>query len=186
MGATARPLHSPSRDSSIIGGKRKQGAVISSVWLRPIARLLAIRGYLVRGDSMAPNAAQSDLLLVDRSAAGRRALRRGAVVISRDPFEPDREVLKRVVGLPGEEVSIVDGLLRVDGIQVSEPYLHGRPASLGLGESRWRVGDDECFLMGDNRVRSVDSRRHGPVNSALVEGTAWFRCWPPGRFGRLR
>ena len=154
--------------------------------VRAFVCLLSSRGYLVRGDSMVPNVRPGDLVLVDRSAERRKRLRRGAVVVARDPADSDRDVLKRVVGLPGEEVAIVDGLLQVDGAPLSEPYLGGLPAALGLAEMRWNIGQDECLLMGDNRVRSTDSRQYGPVKLAMVRGSAWFRCWPLSRFGRLR
>ena len=155
-------------------------------WIRALLRLPSSRGYVVRGGSMAPNVKQGDLVLVDRCVERRRKLRRGAVVVARDPSEPDRDVLKRVIGLLGEEVALVDGLLQVDGRSVAEPYLGGLPTALGLGEMRWNIGQDECLLMGDNRVRSTDSRQYGPVKLAMVQGAAWFRCWPPSRFGRLR
>ena len=103
----------------------------------------------------------------------------------RDPRQPERDELKRIVGLAGEEMRLEDGLLYVDGAVLDEPYLGGLPPTLGLESRRWRMGSDEYFVMGDNRVRSTDSREYGPVRADLLVGRVLLRYWPPRRWGMV-
>ena len=151
-----------------------------------IATLLTSRHYVVRGRSMRPAFEPGERLLVSRGADAGAALSRGDAVIVIDPRGTGARYLKRVVGLPGEEVRIMDGLLHVDGERVVEPYLLGLPASVGLGELDWTLGPVEYLVMGDDRVRSTDSREFGPVRGDLVLGKVWFRYWPLRAWGRVR
>ena len=80
---------------------------------------------------------------------------------------------------------IEDGLLFVNGDRVEEPYLGGLPASVGLGETSWTLGPDEYVVLGDDRVRSTDSREFGPVGRDLILGKVWFRYWPLSAWGRI-
>ena len=141
-----------------------------------------IRIYRVRGESMTPTLANGDLLNVSR---GPTAVARGALVVLSGPRDPDRTTIKRVVGLPGEQVRLADGVVLVDGKELDEPYLGGLPGSPGLAQGEWKLGDGECFVMGDNRAHSTDSRDYGPVKLSSATGRAWFRVWPFGRWGRV-
>ena len=146
----------------------------------------AVKLYVVRGDSMRPSFRDGDLLVADTRAYRRSAPRRGDVVVVRDPREPERHELKRVVGVGREEVRLEEGLLHVDGVVLDEPYLGGLPSTPGLEPRRWNLGPDEYFVMGDDRVRSTDSREYGPVKADLLVGRALLRCWPPRRWGAIR
>ena len=90
------------------------------------------------------------------------------------------------MGLPGEQVRLSEGVVLVDDRELPEPYLGGLPASPGLAEGAWRLGNGEFFVMGDNRGHSTDSREFGPITSGRIIGRAWFRFWPPGRWGRIQ
>ena len=103
----------------------------------------------------------------------------------RDSQNPKRRYLKRIVGLPGEEVRLSEGMLLIDGERLAEPYLGGLPASPGLGDQQWKLRDGEYFVLGDNRAHSTDSREFGPVGLGLIVAKAWFRCWPPTRWGTV-
>ena len=167
-------------------GVRQRGLrrlIASAPLTRHVAGLLASHLYVVRGQSMEPSLEPGSLLLVNRVAYASAPPSRGDLVIVGGPGEISRRTLKRVVGLPGEEVRIHDGLLYVDGDQAVEPYLGGLPASLGLVDRTWSLQSGEYFVMGDNRVRSTDSREYGPVGAGQILGKAWFRCWPPGTWG---
>ncbi len=131
---------------------------------------------------MRPALAHGDVLLVGGVGG---APRRGDVVVARGPAGRAGEYLKRVVGLPGEEVRLRDGLLFVDGKRVREPYLGGLPSSVGLGDAAWTLGASEYFVMGDNRAHSTDSRHFGPVARSDIAARVRLRCWPPSRFGRV-
>ncbi len=142
--------------------------------------------YAVRGDSMTPSFRPGDRLAAFTAARRPGRLPRGAAVIVLDPRSPRKRYLKRVVGLPGEEVRLSEGQLSIDGGHLPEPYLAGLPASIGLAERSWRVGRDEYFVMGDNRAHSTDSRDFGPVSAEMVISVVWLRWWPPSRWGRAK
>ena len=141
--------------------------------------------YSVRGDSMTPSLHASDRLLVSFRPFATYAPRRGDLVVVRDSRAVERLYIKRVVGLPGGEVRLSQGLLFVGGERLPEPYLEGLPASPGMAESRWSLDQGQYFVMGDNRAHSTDSREFGPVGLGQIEGRAWFRFWPLGRWGRI-
>ena len=153
--------------------------------LRGVAALLASRRYVVRGDSMRPTLEPGQHLLATRVSHRGVSLSRGDVVIVRGPDDLSRRDVKRIVGLPGQDVRILDGMLFVDGARLVEPYLGGLPASLGLGDEVWRLGSGEHFVLGDNRLRSTDSRELGPIGAGLIVGKVWFRYWPLRRWGRI-
>ena len=155
-----------------------------SALLQTLAALLTSRHYVVRGDSMAAAFGSGHLLLVRRVPPS--GLCRGDLVIIRDPRDPKSRYLKRIVGLPGERIQFFEGLLRVDGEHLVEPYIGGLPASLGVEENMWSLAEGEYFVLGDNRGRSTDSRAFGPVDAGLIVGQVWFRYWPLDKWGRVR
>ncbi len=156
-----------------------------SLWRR-VRRALDLQLYAVEGVSMRPNFEPGDILLVRRGACESRPPRRGDVVIACDSKDSSRRYLKRIVGLPGEEVSLSEGMLYVDGSHLPEPYLGGLPAYVGLDSSSWRLGEGELFILGDNRAHSTDSRSFGPLAQGQIVGRVLLRFWPLNRFGRVR
>lgn len=141
-----------------------------------------MRIYRVSGMSMLPSMAAGDLLLVVRPPS---RLSRGDLVIVVGPGDPGGRYVKRVVGLPEEEVRLSDGVVFVDDRELPEPYLGGLPASPGLAQGVWHLGQDEYFVMGDNRAYSTDSREFGPISCSQIIGRPRFRFWPPSRWGRV-
>ena len=133
---------------------------------------------------MLPSIGPGEKLLVGTFATGRRPAR-GNIVVLRDPAGP-LSSLKRVIGLPCEDVRLSDGMLFIGGEHHAEPYLLGLPAAVGLDDESWSLGPDQYFVMGDNRAHSTDSRHQGPLALELIIGRAWYRCWPLGRWGSLR
>jgi signal peptidase I len=131
---------------------------------------------------MLPSLANGDLIAV---AGITLPLRRGAVIVASLRKDPNLRSLKRVVGLPGEEVRLMDGVVLIDGEELTESYLGGLPASPGLEEGHWRMADGECFVMGDNRAHSTDSRHFGPVLHSAIAARVRLRCWPLSRLGRI-
>ncbi len=127
---------------------------------------------------MAPTLRPGDQVLVDLSAYGDVGPARGDVVVFSNRRADGRQDVKRVVGLPGERVVMAEGVLLVDGVQLSEPYLGGLPSSVGLGESAWALGTGEYLVLGDNRAHSTDSREFGAIEGDRIVGQAWTRYWP--------
>ncbi len=153
--------------------------------VRRVGKAALSQLYRVTGESMHPSIRAGDWFLVRRDAYRRAAPARGDLVIVRDPRKTTKQYLKRVVGLPGEDVSTRDGELRVDGHRLSEPYLDGLPSSVGLKTKSWRLGQGQYFVVGDNRAHSTDSRDFGAVEARLIVGKATRRVWPPSRWGAV-
>ena len=109
--------------------------------------------------------------------------RRGDVVVLHDPSGGPELLIKRVIGLPGERVTVADGRVYVDGVPLDEPYL-AQPTQ-GSGRS-WVVPPLHVFVMGDNAVASRDSRIFGPVALDQIVGHAVFRYWPPQQIGVIQ
>lgn len=127
----------------------------------------------VSGTSMLPALAPGDRVLVLPVPAAR--LRRGDVVVVRDPRDPQREAIKRVVGLPGEAVALDRDGLVVDGVRLAEPYALGRGA-----DASFTVPAGHVVVLGDNRAGSTDSRAYGPVPLSRVVARVAVRVRPPG------
>ena len=134
--------------------------------------------YIVRGYSMTPTFSPGDRLLVHRTPSRAFRIARGELVVVRDDPDGERLHLKRVIGLPRESISQSEGVLLVNGRRLDEDYLGGLPAVIGLDDITWNLGDDEFFLLGDNRAHSTDSRQLGPAKLDNIEGTVRCRFWP--------
>jgi signal peptidase I len=173
----------PGRHGPVGGGWLGMAARVTG--FRGLDALLSSRRYVVRGDSMRPTLESGHHLLVRRMSNADPGPRLGDLVIIRDPRHAGKRHLKRIVGRPGEEVRILDGMLFVDGVHLAEPFLGGLPSDLGVGERVWRLGSGEYFALGDNRLRSTDSREHGPISAGLIVGKVWLRYWPLLKWGRV-
>ena len=143
-----------------------------------LGSIVSSKALVVRGDSMLPNFAKGDVVLVDRGAFKDAGPARRDVVAVRDPGGSGMLYLKRIIGLPGERVALSDGLLYIDDQQTSEPYLGGLPSSLGLSTTNWLLGEGEYVVLGDSRSHSTDSRNFGPIRADQIVGKAWLRVWP--------
>jgi signal peptidase I len=116
----------------------------------------------------------------------KRCLRKWRCVgVFRYPNDPKEFFLKRIIGLPGERIKIADGIITIyntahpEGKELHESYL---PTDLyTIGEETAVIGENEYYVMGDNRSNSFDSRRFGAVNKSMIVGRAWFRGWPFSR-----
>lgn len=129
---------------------------------------------------MEPTLRDGELLAIARA---RGAPRGGSIaLVDTGEAAAARWQIKRVVGLPGDWLELRDGLLYINGSHHPEPYLNGLPAYLGTEAHSWELADGECFLLGDNRVHSSDSRMYGPISTARIAGVLLARLWPRPRF----
>ena len=165
-----------------------------------LAEFLIAARFTVRGDSMQPNFAADQYILVSRVAYMWDEPSRGDVVVLRHPFHLGRHYIKRVVGLPGERMAVARGRVHINGRLLEEPYLskgigHGdarqRGAEVTVGnagqaDADWLLGEEEYYVMGDNRANSDDSRSLGPMKRQLIVGKAWLRYWPREAWGLVR
>ena len=140
------------------------------------ARRARLEPMLVSGGSMRPTLAPGQRVAV---APLVRPPRRGDLVVVTRPR--NLEVVKRVVGLPGERVRLHPGGLEVDGQAIPEPYLAGGP---GAGELDLELGPGQYLVLGDHRAASTDGRDFGPVGADALVGRVRFAYWPPRRLRR--
>lgn len=160
-------------------------ALLTLVIIIPI-RLYIAQPFIVSGDSMYPTFANGEYLIVDELSYNFRVPARGDVVVFRYPVDPSKYFIKRIIGLPGETVTVKDGkvfLTTTDGLQsaLAEPYL-GQITNKNVTT---KIGADEYFVMGDNRLVSYDSRYWGPVKVGEIRGRAWLRLFPPTKISYL-
>jgi signal peptidase I len=156
--------------------------LVPAVILALFIHAFLAQSTIVLGQSMEPNLQSTQRLMVEKVSYWLHPPHRGDIVVLRDPTGGPVPLIKRVVGLPGERISIANGHVFVDGRALSEPYLN----QITLGEGRsWVVPPMEIFVMGDNRSNSKDSRYFGPVSLDSVLGHAVFRFWPLNKLGGL-
>lgn len=134
--------------------------------------------YIVEGASMQPNFETGEWIIVSRLSYLLGQPRRGDVVILDFP-EPQEDLIKRLIGLPGETIAVHDGLVYVDGVPLDEPYIDDLPRY----DSEWTLGPNEYFVLGDNRNHSRDSHVFGPITADKIIGQAWIIYWPPANWG---
>ncbi len=156
--------------------------IIALAIIIPI-RYFLVQPFFVRGQSMEPTFHDGDYLVVDEITYRFREPQRGEVVVFRFPGNPADFYIKRIIGLPGEIVEIKAGKIRIynsdypSGFLLEEPYL---PRNLKTeGNVRTQLGDNEYFVLGDNRGASYDSRKWGTVQRRNIIGRVWLRAWPP-------
>lgn len=140
-----------------------------------VVRATLVAPVRVTSASMLPTFEVGDVVLVTRLAPSVEDLERGDLVVFRAP-DTGEQALKRVAGLPGEDVVILDGVLHVDGAPVDEPWVTD-PLD-GYYSRTWTAGDGQVVVLGDNRGNSIDSRDYGPVAAEDLRGRVLVRLWP--------
>jgi len=112
-------------------------------------------------------------------------LGRGDIVVLRHPAQLRRFYVKRIIGLPGENIRLHGTLVYINDALLNETYLNGRTYQRPEYDREWWLGPGEYFVMGDNRSDSQDSRAFGPVGQDLIVGRVWFRYWPLRVWGKV-
>ncbi len=129
----------------------------------------------VDGFSMLPTLRDGELVLVNKLAYRFSSPARGDIIVFRSTTNTDMELIKRVIGLPGETVQIGGGRVLVNGQALNEPYIHASPNYSG----EWHVPSGYLFVLGDNRNDSSDSHSWGFLPVENVIGKAMLIYWPP-------
>ena len=155
--------------------------IISLAIIIPI-RYFLIQPFYVKGASMEPNFVDHQYLIIDELSYRFADPQRGDIIVFRYPKDPRQYFIKRVMGLPGETVRVRDGKVYI----INEEY----PAGVLINENEYlsdtytagnkevQLGDEEYFVLGDNRSASLDSRGFGTVPERLIIGRVWLRGWP--------
>jgi signal peptidase I len=140
----------------------------------------AVQNFRIEGFSMEPNFHDGQFLIVNKLIYVLHPPERGDVIVFIPPNNTTRDFIKRVIGLPGDQIEIVNGRVLVNGAPLDEPY----PLNPGTYSSETLVVPaDEYFVLGDNRNNSSDSHSWGPVPANSIIGKAWVSYWPPQVMG---
>ena len=129
----------------------------------------------VDGFSMNPTLQDGEYILVNRLAYKIGHPVRGDIVVFSFPMDPKQDLIKRVIGLPGESISVQDGKVMINGLPLEEPYIAAPPIYNGT----WEVPEGQLFVLGDNRNESKDSHEWGLLPVENVVGRAILIYWPP-------
>jgi len=197
------PTPPPPEPASDAKRKKLQRVVIEWVVLIGAALLIAFliktflfQAFYIPSESMKPTLQVGDRVLVNKLSYDFHDVHRGDIVVFEAPplarSNDIEDLVKRVIGLPGDTVELQDGKVFVDGRQLKEPYLDPassdtRPQGQNVpegcdapasGQPGCVVPADHVFVMGDNRVASKDGRVFGPIKESTIVGRVFLRIWP--------
>lgn len=183
---TGAPPEKPTQDKTVF---RKSDfiwetvkfAIFALIVVLPI-RMYIAQPFIVSGSSMDPTFGNGNYLIVDQISYRFEKPARGEVIIFKYPNDPSKFFIKRIVGLPGENVEIINGEVYIksatsgDGFKLNEDYVEAGRQKY----DNWKVslGPDEYFVMGDNRIASSDSRVWGALKEKFIVGRALVRLLP--------
>lgn len=172
----------PRWDSAKLVAREVVETVVLALLIFLLIRVV-LQNFRIEGYSMEPNLHQGQYLIVNKAVyKWLHPPQRGDIVVFEYPRAPDRDFIKRVIGLPGETIEIRGGSVYIDGIPLDEPYLP-QPTNGSVGPRN--LGDNEFFVLGDNRDNSSDSRSWGPLPQDNIIGKAWISYWPPRFWGSI-
>lgn len=190
--AIAPEIAAPAVPASARG---KHSAVdLISMWLGNLVVSLLTAAFVViflyqpvkvEGTSMLPGLEDQERIFVNRFVYRLEPISRGDIIVFRYPKDTTKSYIKRVIGVAGDRIHIVDGLVYVNGEPLSEDYVPQQYAD-------WRsvpeltVPQGSFFMMGDHRNMSSDSRDFGPVAQKFVVGKAVFGYWPFEKLGKVK
>lgn len=165
------------RDVSII--------VVIALVFGIVIRSFVFQSFYIPSGSMIPTLPIGDRVLVNKLAYDFHPVHRGDIIVFRTPPNDRgnpaiKDLVKRVVGLPGDTVSSANGKLYINGKPLSEPYLPKGTITTGVPTTKIPPG--ELWVMGDNRQDSEDSRYFGPISEKLIVGRVFLRYWPLSNF----
>jgi signal peptidase I len=129
----------------------------------------------VDGTSMLPTLENGEFVLVNKMSYRIGEVDRGDIIVFHFPLNPEEELIKRVIGLPGDQVQVQDGQVYVNGQLLNEPYIAQSPSYTGV----WTILEGQIFVLGDNRNNSNDSKDWGLLPADNLVGKAVLIYWPP-------
>jgi signal peptidase I len=141
-----------------------------------------IQSSIVLGSSMEPGMEDGQRLIINKAIYHFREPARGDVIILHPPIEPQKEYVKRIIGIPGDKIEVRSGLVYVNGSALNEPYIKESPR---YNFSSFMVPENNYFVLGDNRNNSNDSHTGWTVTSENIVGEAWLRIWPISEWGTV-
>jgi signal peptidase I len=158
--------------------------LVSFVLVFGFVRPFVVEAFWIPSASMVPTLKYGDRVLVNKFIYRFTEPQRGDIIVFKSVEGDGQDLIKRVVGVPGDEIAVRGGKLFVNGEPQKEPYVNKKYPDRSF-YAPTTVPKDHVFAMGDNRANSQDSRIFGPVPEKNIEGEAFLRFWPPDRIGSL-
>ncbi len=163
-------------------------------WLLYIVLIIAFTWFVVTfvgqrtevsGSSMETTLSDKDQLIVDKMTYRFRDPKRYDIVVFPYQYQDNTYYIKRIIGLPGETVQILSGMVYIDGMRLDEHYGNEMMENPGIAEEPLTLDENEYFVLGDNRNNSSDSRASdvGLIHRKDLIGRAWVRVWPLSQIG---
>jgi signal peptidase I len=190
----AAPEAPPAGTQIIAERPKPRRAGLLSAWMRDLIISLGISAFIivflyqpvkVEGTSMMPSLDDQERIFINKFVYRIEPIQRGDIVVFRYPRDPAKSFIKRVIGVAGDHVRIVDGRVFLNGKMLVEDYVPGAYED-GRSYPEIVVPPDSYFVLGDHRSLSNDSRDFGPVDQSYIYGKAVFGYWPVDKVGRLR
>ena len=147
-------------------------------------RPFVMEAFWIPSGSMIPTLEIGDRVLVNKFIYRFTDPKRGDIIVFESVDNSNEDLIKRVVGLPGDKIAVRGGKLFVNGEPQKEPYTNKKLPDRSFF-AQTTVPKNHVFVMGDNRGNSADSRVFGPLPEKNIEGEAFLRFWPPDRIGWL-
>jgi signal peptidase I len=185
-------------------GRRRHRVLVEWIVLAGGALLIAIliktflfQTFYIPSRSMTPTLQVGDRVIVNKLSYRLHNVNRGDIVVFENPEDSDvKDLVKRVVGLEGETVTLRDGAVLIDGRRLDEPYLEDGEATEPTGtfnnqceppleRTRCKIPAGRVLVLGDNRNESKDGRVFGPIDEGDIVGRVFVRIWPLGNLGFL-
>ena len=158
--------------------------LVSFVLVFGFVRPFVVEAFWIPSASMVPTLKYGDRVLVNKFIYRFTEPQRGDIIVFKSVEGDGQDLIKRVVGVPGDKIAVRGGKLFVNGEPQKEPYVNKKYPDRSF-YAPTTVPKDHVFAMGDNRANSQDSRVFGPVPEKNIEGEAFLRFWPPDRIGSL-
>jgi signal peptidase I len=170
--------------------------IVGAILLALVVKVFLLQAFYIPSLSMYPTLREGDRVLVNKLSYRLHDVNRGDVIVFERPASETSsnipDLIKRVVGLPGESISFIDGAVYVDGKRLDESYLSDGTVTSSANapnkcttEAPCVVPSGQVWVMGDNRSDSKDSRYFGSIDESTIVGRAFVTVWPLGRFGLL-
>jgi signal peptidase I len=161
--------------------------IVAALVIAVVIRTFVFQAFYIPSESMIPTLKVGDRVLVNKLSYKLHDPRRGDIVVFKAPpaaaTADIKDLVKRLVGLPGETIEGRDGHILINGKVLSEPYLPKDVKSRTFGPEK--VPPDSYFMLGDNRQYSKDSTFFGPIKRNQFIGRVFMRIWPPSHLGFL-
>jgi signal peptidase I len=164
--------------------------ILWALVLALILRTFVVQAFWIPSGSMLPTLQVGDRVLVAKFWNWFNEPSRGSIYVFKYPVEPERDFIKRIVGLPGDMIDIRNGIVLVNGITLDEPYVKNMDYFTLRQNDIFKtvpvkVPEKMYLALGDNRRNSQDSRYWGFVPMHYLKGPAFFRYWPLNRIGLI-